>query len=169
MLVTCCTTYSVLILFSIKLVVGSKECPPWFTLENITGSLFPQCVCSTNNQPWIICDQILQKSYINLGHCTFQDTTTNGTLVTICPYVFPKQLIIDERIPLPSKVSELNSFICGNLNREIGSYLCGRCTNGTYWRLPPPAVSSKHNHVLGYHSVQNQHHCSTNGTLCDIL
>ena len=35
--------------------------------------------------------------------------------------------------------------------------------------LPPPAVSSQHNHVLGYHSIQNQHHCSTNGTLCDIL
>ena len=131
MLVTYCTTFSVLILFTIKLVVGRDECPPWFTLENTTGSLFPQCVCSTDNQPWIICNQRLQKSYLNFGYCAFQDTATNGTLVTSCPYVFPKQLFTNKRIPLPSKVSELNSFICGNLNREIGSYYCGRCTNGT--------------------------------------
>ena len=131
MLVTSCTTFAVLILFNIKLVVGSEECPPWFTLENTTGSLFPQCVCSTDKQPSIFCNQRLQKSYLNPGYCAFQDTATNGTLVTRCPYVFPKQLFIDEHIPLPSKVSELKSFMCGNLNREIGSYLCGRCTNGT--------------------------------------
>ena len=131
MLVTSCTPFFVFILFTIKLVVGRDECPPWFTLENTTGSLFPQCVCSTDNQPWIICNQRLQKSYLNPGYCAFQDPLTNGTMVTICPYVFPKQFFTNERIPLPSKVSELNSFICGNLNREIGSYLCGRCTNGT--------------------------------------
>ena len=131
MLVTSCTTFAVLILFNIKLVVGSEECPPWFTLANTTGSLFPQCVCSTNNQFYITCNQILQKSYLTLGHCAFQDTTTNGTLVAGCPYVFPKQLFTLYHIPLPSKVSELNSFMCGNLNREVGSYLCGRCANGT--------------------------------------
>ena len=123
--------FAVLILFSIKLVVGSEECPPWFTLENTTGSLFPQCVCSTDNQPWIICKQILQKSYLNLGYCAFQDTATNGTLVAACPYVFPKHLIVDGLIPLPSKVSQLNNFTCGNLCREISFPLCGRCANGT--------------------------------------
>ena len=51
--------------------------------------------------------------------------------MTACPYVFPKHLIVDGHILLPSKVSELNSFTCGNLNREIGTYLCGRCVNGT--------------------------------------
>ena len=131
MLATSCITFAVLILFNIKLVVGSEECPPWFTVENTTGSLFPQCVCSTNNQFYISCNQILQKSYLNPGTCAFQDTLTNGTLVTGCPYVFPKKLFFDKGIPLPSKVSELNSFMCGNLNREIGSYLCGRCANGT--------------------------------------
>ena len=123
--------FAVLILFSIKLVVGSEECPPWFTLENTTGSLFPQCVCSTDNQPWIICNQRLQKSYLNLGYCAFQDTATNGTLVAACPYVFPKHLIVDGLIPLPSKVSQLNNFTCGNLYRDISFPLCGRCANGT--------------------------------------
>ena len=119
------------VLFSIELVVGREECPPWFTLENTTGSLFPQCVCSTDNQPWIICDQRLQKFYLNLGYCAFQDTTTNGTLVAGCPYVFPKHLIVDGHIPLPSKVSELNNFTCGNLHRDLSFPLCGRCANGT--------------------------------------
>ena len=131
MLVKSCTTFAVLILFSIKLVVGSEECPPWFTLENTTGSLFPQCVCSTDDQPWIICNQILQKSYLNLGYCAFQDTATNGTLVAACPYVIPKHLIVDGHIPLPSKVSELNNFTCGNLSRDISFPLCGRCANET--------------------------------------
>ena len=125
------STFAALMLLGIELVVGSEECPPWFTLENTTGSLFPQCVCSTDNQPWIICDQRLQKSYLNPGNCAFQDTTTNGTVVIACPYVFPKHLIVDGHILLSSKVSELNSFTCGNLNREIGTYLCGRCANGT--------------------------------------
>ena len=125
------SAFTILVIFSIELVVGSEECPPWFTLENTTGSLFQQCVCSTYNQPWIICNQRLQKSYLNPGYCAFQDTATNGTLVAACPYVFPKHLIVDRHIPLPFKVSELNSFTCGNLYRDISFPLCGRCANGT--------------------------------------
>ena len=131
MFITIYSAFAVFVLFSIELVVGSEECPPWFTLENTTGSLFPQCFCSTDNQPWIICDQRLQKSYLNPGNCAFQDTTTNGTLVAACPYVFPKHLIVDGHILLPSKVSELNNFTCGNLHRDLSFPLCGRCANGT--------------------------------------
>ena len=175
-------SFFVLILFSIKLVVGSEECPPWFTLENTTGSLFPQCVCSTDIQPWIICNQRLHKSYLNPGHCAFQDTAANGTLVTVCPYVFPKQLIIDEHISLPSKVSKLNSFICDNLNREIGSYHCGRCTNGTgpaIYYFGSKCVPCSAVNILYYLLLQYLPNTimflaiivfrSTNGTLCDIL
>ena len=124
-------TFAAIMLLGIELVVGSEECPPWFTLENTTGSLFPQCVCSTDNQPRIICNQRQQKSYLNPGYCAFQDTVTNGTLVAACSYVFPKHLMADRHIPLPSKVSELNNFTCGNLHRDISFPLCGRCTNGT--------------------------------------
>ena len=45
--------------------------------------------------------------------------------------MFPKHLIVDGHIPLPSKVSELNNFTCGNLHRDLSFPLCCRCANGT--------------------------------------
>ena len=105
-----------------------EDCPPWFVLENSSNS---QCVCSNPSEYRIQCDQRKQMSYLDLGMCAFQDLTTNSTVVATCPYVFPDHLIKDGRIPLPRRSSELNDFICGNLNRDIEGPLCGRCTNGT--------------------------------------
>ena len=103
------------------------ECPPWFTLDNSS-----QCVCSDVMEYDIMCDQKQRRSFLYLGSCAFQDTMTNDTVLCGCPYVFPYHLIVDEAIiPLPNKSSELNEFICGNLNRSIGTHLCGRCINGT--------------------------------------
>ena len=70
-------------------------------------------------------------SYLHLGMCAFQYSTTNSTVVATCPYVFPDHLIKDGRIPLPNRSSDLNHFICGSLNRDIRAPLCGRCTSGT--------------------------------------
>ena len=112
-------------------MVYTEECPPWFTQENSTSSNSPTCVCTTTQQYKINCNQVKQESSLTLGYCAFQDTATNGTVVAVCPYVFPKHLIVNYHIPLPRRVNELNSFMCGNLNREIGTYLCGRCANGT--------------------------------------
>ena len=115
-------------LLSVLSVTGTeKDCPPWSTWYNGTA----QCVCSDAMVPAIMCDQREQRSSLGLGFCAFQDSTTNGTVVAACPYVFPDHLIVNEHIPLPSKSSELNHFICGNLNRDIGTPLCGRCINGT--------------------------------------
>ena len=110
-------------------VTGTVEdCPPWFVLENSSNS---QCVCSNPSESRIQCDQSKQMSYLDLGMCAFQESTTNSTVVAACPYVFPDHLIKDGCIPLPNRSSELNHFICGNLNREIEAPLCGRCTSGT--------------------------------------
>ena len=107
------------------------DCPPWFTLDNSTSSLFPQCVCSNAVKYEVKCDQRKQRSFVRLGFCVFQDNTTNDTVVADCPYVFPHHLIESHHILLPNKPSELNHFICGHLNRDIGTPLCGRCINGT--------------------------------------
>ena len=127
----CCFVSVALTLLSVAPMVHTEECPPWFMQENTTSSNSPTCVCSTTQQYKIHCNQVKQESSLTLGYCAFQDTATNGTVVAACPYVFPKHLIVNYRIPLPRRVSELDSFMCGNLNREIGSYLCGRCANGT--------------------------------------
>ena len=108
-----------------------EECSPWFTLERNNSSLFPQCVCSDVLELGVICDQREQRSFLQLGFCAFQGSATNATVVAPCPYVFPDPLIVDSLIGLPRKRNELNAFICGNLNQDIGTPLCGRCTNGT--------------------------------------
>ena len=85
-------------LLSVLSVTGTeKDCPPWSKWYNGTA----QCVCSDAMVPAIMCDQREQRSSLGLGFCAFQDSTTNGTVVAACPYVFPDHLIVDERIPLP--------------------------------------------------------------------
>ena len=114
-------------LLSVLSVIDTVEdCPPWSTWDNSTA----QCECSDAMEYAITCDQQKQKSFLQLGYCACHNTTTNGTVVAACPYVF-HHLIVQGHIPLPNKSSELNQFICGNLNRSIGAPLCGRCTNGT--------------------------------------
>ena len=104
-----------------------EDCPPWSTWDNSTA----QCECSDAMEYAIMCDQQKQRSFLQLGYCACHNTTTIGTVVAACPYVFPDHLIVDGHILLPNKSSELNQFVCGNLNRDIGTPLCGRCTNGT--------------------------------------
>ena len=115
-------------LLSVLSVTGTVEdCPPWSTWDNSTA----QCECSDAMVKAIMCDQREQRSFIGLGFCVFQGSITDDTVVSACPYVFPDHIIMDECIPLPNKSSELNQFVCGNVNRDIGTPLCGRCTNGT--------------------------------------
>ena len=126
----CSICVFVTLLSTLSVAAAVEECPPWFTLDNQT-SLFPRCVCSDPMDFRIICDQRKQMSFLRLGYCALKDSTINDTVVAPCPYVFPYHLVVEGRIPLPNKSSELNPFICGNLNRDIGTPLCGRCSNGT--------------------------------------
>ena len=122
--------YLILILV-VKVSSRGDECPPWFTLDYTNDSLFPQCVCSQAMSSYITCNQRERTSYIKVGHCAFLDEVTNGTVVTRCPYVFPQYLIHNGHIRLPQNLTHLNTFMCGHLTRQLGSPLCGRCTNGT--------------------------------------
>ena len=131
------------------------ECPPWFTLEHSNSSTFPQCVCSDAMDLEITCKQREHTSYLKIGHCAFQDI--NQTVVGICLYMFPTRLIHDGLIRLPEKLSELNSFICGHLKREIRAPLCGRCTNGTgpsIYSIGSQCVSCSKVNILYYILLQ---------------
>ena len=75
-------------------------CPPWSTEITRMG----QCVCSDPIEGAIKCDQRRLMTFIRVGHCAWQDSTTNDTVVADCPYVFPYHLIVDERIPLPNDI-----------------------------------------------------------------
>ena len=123
--------YSLCVFVTLLSIISSRvtveDCPPWSTPDKSNT----QCVCSDYLDFRIKCDQYKQTSYLHLGFCAVYDPSTNNTVVAACPYVFPKDLIVNERIPLPNRSSELNHFTCGSLNRDIGKPLCGRCTNGT--------------------------------------
>ena len=79
----------------------------------------------------IECVQTENTSYLMLGHCAFHISEFNDTVVVPCPYVFPEHLFEGFKLRLPQSMDALNSFICTNLNREVGQPMCGRCTNGT--------------------------------------
>ena len=72
----------------VKVSSRGDECPPWFTLDYTSDSLFPQCVCSQAMSSYITCNQRERTSYIKISHCAFLDEVTNDTVVTSCPYVF---------------------------------------------------------------------------------
>ena len=117
-----------LTLLSVMSTAGTvDECPPWFTQSNNNT----QCVCRETMDMFIICDQMNEQSFLRLGFCAFYNSTTHQTVVAACPYVFPDHLIKNHLIPLPKNSSKLNHFICGSLNRDTGTPLCGRCTNST--------------------------------------
>ena len=120
-----------LLLLLVRVSSGGDECPPWFTLDHHNDSLFYQCVCSEAMDSYITCSQRKKTSYIKVGHCAFYDEVTNDTVVAGCPYVFPPHLVQNGLIRLPHNLTHLNTFICGHVTRELGSPLCGRCTNGT--------------------------------------
>ena len=123
--------FCVILILVEKVSSIGDECPPWFTLDYSNDSLFPQCVCSQAMRSYITCNQRERTSYVKVGHCAFRDKVTNDTVVTWCPYVFPKHLIQNGYIRLPQNLSHLNTFMCGHLTRQLGSTLCGRCINGT--------------------------------------
>ena len=126
--------YYILLIFLLLVRVSSRGnvCPPWFTPDHSNDSLFPQCVCSEAMGSYITWER-QRTSYTKIRHCALQyeDLVTNDTVVASCPYVFPPHLVHNGLIRLPHNLTLLNTFICKHLTRELGSPLCGRCTNGT--------------------------------------
>ena len=108
-----------------------KECPPWFKWVNTSESC-GYCACG-KGLPWdVLCDQEKQESSIRLGYCMFYDSAEKEVTGALCMSLFPKCTINDEYlIPLPPNVSDLNTFVCGSLNREVKGPLCGKCTGDT--------------------------------------
>ena len=122
----------------IAVCVAQRElCPPWFIYDSNTtiySSSFKQyshCVCGEALPLEIQCNIEDYTTFLLSGNCAFWSNTTGRTVVGYCPYVIPEQLLAGRMIKLPQDVLKLNSFLCGNLNRETGTSVCGRCVNGT--------------------------------------
>ena len=103
---------------------GANQCPLWFKWIN-TSSSAGYCACDVKAARCIHCNQINQMTSLSQSCCTFHDSRENKTGVYLCYFLLPAEL------PLPAKVSELNSVVCGNFSREVKGPLCGRCINNT--------------------------------------
>ena len=133
----------------------------------------------------IKCSQRDQTSYLKPGHCAFQHSSSNDTMVAACPYFFRHSLLENWLLQLPKRKNDLNTFMCENLNREVGEDICGKCKNGTgpniysagsectkcsAWNIVYYLTVPPNNHPFCNSSaVQNQFDGSANGALCTVL
>ena len=126
---------------------SGSQCPPW--LDHGNG----RCYCKPF-EPILLCagEQDITVAY---GECITSDESINKTVIADCPY-FPNNLseIYDDlryTIPASVSLSDINSYVCSQFNRE-GRH-CGRCISG-YGPAPfliganvPCAKCDKHNYL----------------------
>ena len=118
-----------LVVISAAASVEEGDCPPWFKRVNTSDSHC--CACVTELSDYIVCDQQSQTTSLRQGACMFYNSNISDVVAAPCHFLFPKSTVKDGLVSLPSSVSELNKFVCGNLTREEVGPLCGKCTNGT--------------------------------------
>ena len=120
----------VLLLLLVSSTTAAEECPPFFEWVN-TSTSCGYCACDTEIPENIICDQKGQRSSIRLPFCVFYDSEKDDIVAANCPFLFPKSILNDNVFPLPRDIREVNTFVCGNLSREVKGPLCGKCTGDT--------------------------------------
>ena len=105
---------------------GNQSCPTWFVPSN--GPSRP-CVCgSTVGGILVKCQEDQNQSLLLVGFCMTRDNSTGVTVVGSCPFNYHQDHIQQVYVKLPKDVSQLNSFMCGGLNRT--GQLCGKCEDG---------------------------------------
>ena len=75
--------------------------------------------------------KVNESLYVAPGYCAAYDTSQKQVIVAPCPYIFPQQMIHNNRLRLPANAALLNASLCDSLRRSVGPTLCGRCQNGT--------------------------------------
>ncbi|XP_064388117.1 uncharacterized protein LOC135336288 [Halichondria panicea] len=99
------------------------DCYPWMFRNSTNG----KCECSNIPLHSVLCDVEISRTSILDCYCMTYDSESNETQLGRCVYgcghktdtVF---------YPLPNDTDNLNSYSCGNMNRD--STLCGKCLPG---------------------------------------
>jgi len=101
------------------------QCPTWFFPNT---SLNGTCTCGDDVNGIVKCDESTKEASMLDCHCMTYSKST-GPVVGACFYncEIPKlnPLLNHEYRLLPSDITELNTYMCGHLNRE--GQLCGKC------------------------------------------
>ena len=97
--------------------VGDRlECPPWFQLDNQTRA------CHSGPQLGGIVQQDMLTLQTSLQECNCMTSENGALFVGACLYTCNA---IKGYFPLPCHISELEDFMCADLNRR--GHLCGQC------------------------------------------
>ena len=101
-------------------------CPTWFIPQVINDTV--SCICGVSLEKEVLCDPHSNRSMLQGDYCMTYEDEYNSTVADSCPY---NDLTPDfEQLykKLPRNVSELNEFMCGDLNRT--GILCSHCKPG---------------------------------------
>ena len=114
-------------------VASGHQCPLGFE-PYCSGNEVRKCKCKNDLRYSIKCDEEKQQLHLHIGYCISTYNDTNMTVVIAeCPYIHPsaRNSSMLPYFPLPPNMtaSEVNSYMCGEMNRT--GRLCGRCENGT--------------------------------------
>ena len=105
------------------------ECPPWFQLDNQTGA------CHSGPQLGGIVQQDMLTLQTSLLECNCMTSEDGALFVGACLYTCNA---IKGYFPLPCHISELEDFMCADLNRH--GRLCGQCIEN--YSMPVYCVSN---------------------------
>ena len=86
---------------NIQTITSGNKCPPWFVHNNNSdGKGCSYCECKENFGDAVICDEKLQKSYLQLAHCmTYNSSYSNeqepdAISFGHCPYIYYSNIIM---------------------------------------------------------------------------
>ena len=105
-----------------------EVCPTWFIPQVINDTV--SCVCGVSLEEAVVCDNSSKRSMLRGDYCITYDEEQeyNSTVGGSCPYNDHKPDFKQQYRKLPSNVSDLNEFMCGDLNRT--GVLCSHCKSG---------------------------------------
>ena len=98
------------------------DCPTWFVKRAVNGITTCQCGHTSND---VKCNDDKKQVFLSVWTCMTYDEPHNATLLGNCPFNYHYPNIQHLYITLPNDTSQLNSFMCGDLNRT--GLLCGQC------------------------------------------
>ena len=104
----------------------TEECPTWFIPQVINDTV--NCICGVSLEKEVVCDPNSNRSMIPADYCMTYDEEYNSTVAGSCPYNDHTPDFEQLYTKLPRNVSDLNEFMCGNLNRT--GILCSHCKPG---------------------------------------
>jgi len=111
------------------LAMDTTACPPWFVWQNNSGTdRCHSCTCINSTDLAVKCDQLAQRSYLQLGYCMTHDDSSGNTFLGKAIYCNHQKPTDHLYFELPTNISHLNDFMCGSLNRK--GLLCRYCLDG---------------------------------------